>query len=84
MGGSADWLGNWASQDVQWLRVIAMSVAMFGQNKDFSALNLIDVVPWWAEWRVDNTRSLRVSGTTALSPMYTIPPCSVSRSLTLQ
>ena len=64
--------------------MLAMSVAMLGQNKDFSALNLIDVVPWWAEWRVDNTQSLRVSGTTALSPMYTIPPCSVSRSLTLQ
>ena len=62
-------LGNWASHEVQWLQVLVISAAMFGQNMLFSALRLIDDVPWWAEWRADSTLSLSDSGTTILSPM---------------
>ena len=49
--------------------VIAGVRNMFGQNMLFSALNLIDVVPLCAEWRVDNTPCLSDSGLTILSPM---------------
>ena len=34
-----------SGQERAWLRVLAISAAIFGQNILFSALNLIDVVP---------------------------------------
>ena len=45
MGGSGDWLGLVSSQEMQDIRLLAMSLAMFGQNRFLSALSLMKVVP---------------------------------------
>jgi hypothetical protein len=42
---SGDWLGAFSSQEMQDVRLLAMSLAMFGQNRFLLALSLIDVVP---------------------------------------
>ena len=45
IGGSGDWLGAVSSHVMQDMRLVAMSLAMFGQNRFLSALSLIEVVP---------------------------------------
>ena len=50
------------------MRLLAMSLAMFGQNKFLSALSLMDVVPWCAACSVSSVLFLSSSGTTPCSP----------------
>jgi hypothetical protein len=48
--------------------LLAMSLAMFGQNRFLSLLSLIDVVPWCAACSVSSVLLLSSSGTTTLFP----------------
>ena len=52
---------------------------MPGQNTECSALSVMPVTPWWAEWRTWSTLGLAEGGITVLSlysstPSYTARP----------
>ena len=61
MGGSGDWLGLVSSHEMQDMRLLAMSLVMFGQNRFLSANSLMEVVPWCAEYVLDPPVGLEVS-----------------------
>ena len=46
IGGSGDLLGAISSHGMQDMRLLEMSLPMFGQYRFLSALSLMDVVPW--------------------------------------
>ena len=66
IGGSGDWLGAVSSHEMKDMRLLAMSLATFGQNRFLSALSLIDVVPWCAACIESSVLLLSSSGMTTL------------------
>ena len=66
---------------LQWLhdsRNARMAGVMPGQKTVDSALEVMDVTPWWAEWSVDNT-CCRSEGGITMRSLYRITPSTVCK-----
>ena len=57
-------LGCEGAMQLQWLQLDTMVGMMPGQNTDASALEIIEVVPWWAVWSADKQSGRRDGGIT--------------------
>ena len=79
--GSPGLDGAFRSHWLQLSLMFLISVVIPGQKTEDSALAIMPLVPWWAEWRVDSTLDRRAGGTNTRSLYKMTPSIEVRLSL---
>lgn len=84
VGGALGFEGAFLLQCPHWSLVWCTSLVIPGQNTEASALEIMDVLPWWAAWSTASTSALNDGGMTILSLYRMTPSTVVRQSLNLK